>query len=284
MQFLEKEISQITGTVWEAVLGIRLVRRSDVPEAPGRLVSGCVQFTGAWEGACMIECSVDFARRAAGIMFGLEPSAASAADTQDAIGELANMMGGNVKALLPESCRLSLPAVVESADCTTRFPGGEVVSTVVFDCDGDALVVRLLRKSQPGKDQEAVMSDVPLPHRREFSRVAVHLRAEISVAGVPVAEGTLEALSLKGGFFRCRTAPPLGAQCDLHLHLEGTDIEVRAMGHVVRQATDGVAIQFDEIVGVESLEHLRNLILFNARDPAQVEQEFHQHLGLKRDA
>ena len=232
----------------------------------------------------MIECSVDFARRAAGTMFGLEPSAASAADTQDAIGELANMTGGNVKALLPEPCRLSLPTVVESADYTTRFPGGEVVSTVVFDCDGDALVVRLLRKSQPGKDQEAVMSDVPLPHRREFSRVPVHLRAEVSVAGVPLPEGIMESLSLKGGFFRCGTPPAEGARCEVRLHLDGTEIEVRTQGHVVRQATDGVAIQFDEIVGVESLEHLRNLILFNARDPAQVEQEFHEHLGLKRDA
>lgn len=284
MQFLEEEISQITGTVWESVLGIRLVRRSDVPAAPGRLVSGCVQFTGGWEGACMIECSADFARRAAGTMFGIEPSAASVADTQDAIGELANMTGGNVKALLPEPCRLSLPTVVEGADYTTRCPGGELVTTVVFDCDGGALVVRLLRKSQPSKGQEAAMPEVPLPHRREFSRVEVHLRAELSVAGLRAAEGTLEALSLKGGFLRCRTAPPLGVQCDLHLHLEGTDIEVRTRGHVVRQATDGVAIQFDEIVGVESLEHLRNLIRFNARDPAQVEQEFHDHLGLKRDA
>jgi chemotaxis protein CheX len=151
MQFLEEEISQVASTVWESVLGIGLVRRLDVPTAPGPVVSGCVQFTGAWEGACVIECSADFARRAAGTMFGVEPSAASVADTQDAIGELANMTGGNVKALLPEPCRLSLPTVVDGTDYTTRVPGGELVTTVAFDCDGGSLVVRLLKKSQTRK-------------------------------------------------------------------------------------------------------------------------------------
>ncbi len=150
MQFLEEEISQVTSTVWESVLGIGLVRRMDQPPAPSRVVSGCVQFTGAFDGACLIECSAEFARIAAGTMFGVEPSAATVADTQDAIGELANMTGGNIKALLPEPCRLSLPTVFEGADSSTRVPGSEIVTTVVFDCEGTALTVRLLKKSQNG--------------------------------------------------------------------------------------------------------------------------------------
>ena len=151
MQFLEEEISEVARTVWEAVLGIGLVRRPDTPVPAGSVVQGCVQFTGAWEGACVIECSVDFARRAAGTMFGVEPSAASVADTQDAIGELANMTGGNIKALLPEPCRLSLPTVAEGGDYSARIPGGALVTTVAFDCGDDTLVVRLLQKSHTGK-------------------------------------------------------------------------------------------------------------------------------------
>ncbi len=147
MQFLESEICQVAQTVWESVLGLSLARRLDVPPAPARLVSGWVQFTGAWEGAVTIECSAEFARRAAATMFGVDPAAASVADTQDAIGELANMTGGNVKSLLPEPCRLSLPTVVEGADYTTRLSGGRLVTTVAFDCDGSPLVVRLLKKA-----------------------------------------------------------------------------------------------------------------------------------------
>jgi chemotaxis protein CheX len=146
MQFLEEEIRQVAETVWESVLGVNLVRRSSIPAAPLRAVSGCVQFTGAWEGAVTIECSAEFARQAAATMFGVDLSAASVSDTQDAIGELANMTGGNVKALLPEPCRLSLPTVVEGTDFTTRMLGGELVTSVAFECEGSPLVVRLLKK------------------------------------------------------------------------------------------------------------------------------------------
>lgn len=147
MQFLEEEITQVASTVWESVLGIGLVRQPVPPPSTARTVSGCVQISGAWEGACLIECSADFARRAAGTMFGVEAAAASVADTQDAIGELANMTGGNVKALLPEPCRLSLPTVFDGVESSTRVPGSEVLTTVAFDCDGSTLVVRLLKKS-----------------------------------------------------------------------------------------------------------------------------------------
>jgi chemotaxis protein CheX len=146
MQYLEEEIRQVAETVWESVLGVSLVRQPQVPPASARVVSGCVQFSGAWEGAVTIECSAEFARHAAATMFGLDVGMASLADTQDAIGELANMTGGNVKALLPEPCRLSLPTVVEGADLSTRLLGGELITTVVFECQGSPLVVRLLKK------------------------------------------------------------------------------------------------------------------------------------------
>ncbi len=147
MQFLEEEISQVASVVWDSVLGLSLVRQDGVPQLPDRIVAGTVQFSGAWEGAITIETSAEFARRAAATMFGVDPDAASVADTQDAIGELANMTGGNVKSLLPEPCRLSLPTVVEGSEVSTRLPGGELLTSVAFDCNGDPLVVRLIKKA-----------------------------------------------------------------------------------------------------------------------------------------
>jgi hypothetical protein len=126
------------------------------------------------------------------------------------------------------------------------------------------------------------MPDVPYPHRREFSRVAVHLKAEVT-AGDQLCRGTMENLSLKGGFLRTDNAPAEGQQCQVRLDLDGTEAKVSAVGRVVRSGPAGCAIQFTEIVGIDSLEHLRNVILFNTHDPAQVEREFHDHLGLRRD-
>lgn len=120
------------------------------------------------------------------------------------------------------------------------------------------------------------------PSRREFSRVLVHLKAEVRADGKVHREGTMENLSLKGGFFRTSAQIRDGLSVDVRLHLDGTDIEVHTRGFVVRGGPDGFAVQFTEIVGLDSLEHLRNLILLNTHDPRQVEEEFHNHLGLKR--
>lgn len=125
------------------------------------------------------------------------------------------------------------------------------------------------------------MRDVPIPHRREFTRVAVHVRAEVLADGNLHRGGTIENLSLKGGFFRSPSPPADGLPCELTLQLEGTEIMVRVVGQVIRSGPAGCAIQFHEIVGIDSLEHLRNLILFNSHDPAQVQREFENHLGLR---
>lgn len=127
------------------------------------------------------------------------------------------------------------------------------------------------------------MQDVPFPHRREFSRVPVRLIAEVTANGVLHTGGTIENVSLKGGFLRIANGPAEGAACDVRMHLDGTEVVVHAQGVVVRMGPAGCALQFNEIVGLDSLEHLRNLILFNSHDPAQVEHEFQAHLGLKRD-
>jgi len=125
------------------------------------------------------------------------------------------------------------------------------------------------------------MADPGEIQRREFSRVSVHLQAEVQWAGSPPVEGVMENLGLRGGFLRT-TTPPGEGPCQVRLHLPGTEIQVRANGHVVRPGPGGCAIQFDELIGVSSFEHLRNLILYNAEDPGRVEQEFHDHLGLRR--
>ena len=52
----------------------------------------------------------------------------------DALGELVNIIGGNLKAYLPQPCHLSLPAAVGGWDYMLRFPGSHEVSQVVFEC------------------------------------------------------------------------------------------------------------------------------------------------------
>ncbi len=147
MQFLEDELRQVTEMVWDSVLGVTLLRQEGIPDPPARLLAGCVHVTGAWEGAVLIECSARTASHAAGVMFGAPSDTLAEADVLDALGELANMTGGNVKALLPGPSTLSLPTVVAGTEYTTRIPGSTLLSAVAFDWEGDPLVVRLMRRT-----------------------------------------------------------------------------------------------------------------------------------------
>jgi hypothetical protein len=60
------------------------------------------------------------------------------------------------------------------------------------------------------------------------------------------------------------------------------EIEIEVEGVVVHSYAEGTAIQFSKILGVDSYEHLRNLVLYNAADTEQVEDEFRTHIGLKK--
>jgi chemotaxis protein CheX len=62
---------------------------------------------------------------------------------QDAITELSNMVGGNIKALLPQPSRLSLPTVFEGQDYKLRVPGAVCVSRLIFESQGSQFVVTM---------------------------------------------------------------------------------------------------------------------------------------------
>jgi CheY-specific phosphatase CheX len=147
MNFNPDELISLTATIWEAILRLPIA-----PETGGavgnrpRSAAACIQITGAWNGAILLDCPDDFARRAASIMFGKALSAVTVADLQDAIAELVNMIGGNFKALLPEVCFLSLPSVVEGGDYSTRVPGSSLLGRVAFLCEGQSLSIVVLEK------------------------------------------------------------------------------------------------------------------------------------------
>ena len=58
------------------------------------------------------------------------------AEVVDALGELTNMIGGNVKSLLPAPSQLSLPMVSESVWPTT-VPGSVAVCRIAFTVGTD---------------------------------------------------------------------------------------------------------------------------------------------------
>jgi chemotaxis protein CheX len=138
----DEEILGITRDVWESFTG-RTTEVADDRVRPdgGDVTVGCVTVTGGWQGSVLLACPAQLARMAASAMFELPVEELEDEQVADALGELTNMIGGNLKSLVPGPSRLSMPAVAVGAAPTVPTPGAALVSTVSLVCDGLPLTV-----------------------------------------------------------------------------------------------------------------------------------------------
>lgn len=110
-------------------------------------------------GAVVVRISCALARTITETMFGMDPGEAASADIDDAVGEVANMIGGNVKSLVPGPSLLSLPAVVIGEPM--HFPRSEECAFSTFLVEDQPFQVSVLRRSS-GSDSSA--SEPELAH------------------------------------------------------------------------------------------------------------------------
>jgi CheY-specific phosphatase CheX len=146
MELALEDITRLTEDIWLSTVGLAV--RPSEETVPGRLsgrtLDGIVNITGDYHGAVVVQCPLGLAARLARAMFDLGSGRPTLADMQDALGEITNMTGGNVKALLPGTCHLSLPAVVEGEDYTIRVPGTRTTHRAVFACGSESFVVSIV--------------------------------------------------------------------------------------------------------------------------------------------
>ncbi|WP_245931407.1 chemotaxis protein CheX [Actinokineospora auranticolor] len=105
-------------------------------------LAASVAMVGAYEGHLVVSCSHKASRDVASVLFAMEADEVSQDDIGDALGELANVLGGNVKSVLPSPSQLSLPRV--SATEHERWPGTVEVCRTVVSWRGEPFVVSLL--------------------------------------------------------------------------------------------------------------------------------------------
>lgn len=93
-------------------------------------VTGCVQISGEWTGAVLLKTSLEFATLAAANLLAMPREEVTNEDRQDAMAELANMIGGNIKSILPGPSYLSLPSVTIGKEFEFKLFGTTVISDV----------------------------------------------------------------------------------------------------------------------------------------------------------
>ena len=121
-------------------------------------------------------------------------------------------------------------------------------------------------------------------NRREFTRVPMQVAVEITPSPSATTSYQVTDVSLNGLYLQCDKQMPLGETCRVTLLLGDPEnpIRIEVNGQVARVDPHGMGLEITEIIGPESFAHLRNLVLYNAANTNQIEQEFHDHLGIKR--
>ena len=67
----------------------------------------------------------------------------------DALSELTHIIGGNLKALLPQPVTLSLPSLSDLSDWTQTTPQWQMISRLTLMSEGHPFVVTLLGEQPP---------------------------------------------------------------------------------------------------------------------------------------
>ena len=87
---------------------------------------------GLWNGAVLLECSPAQACSFTQLLLSVDRPTAVNDDVRDALGELANMLAGNLKSVLPRGVSLSVPSITVGTDYTLRICGGNMVERLGF--------------------------------------------------------------------------------------------------------------------------------------------------------
>jgi len=146
MTITQNEVCQLTCAIWQSTLGmeVRPIAGPSLLKQRACIVTARVPITGAWQGAVLLQCSEELAKRVARAMFGLESEQPTADEVRDALAEIANVTAGNLKSLVCGNCQLSMPQVTERALDSPIASEEVVISRQTFDCQGELFMVTIL--------------------------------------------------------------------------------------------------------------------------------------------
>jgi chemotaxis protein CheX len=147
----------MVGQVWVSYLdpeGVNPLIPTGDEKQPSEVHSS-VSISGSWTGHVVYASSTVAARKAAAAFLAMEADEVSPEDVSDVLGELANIVGGNVKAMLPTGCFLSLPQVVLAPESATKYPNAERISGLYGVWEGEPVSVSMWQSRDSRKEETA---------------------------------------------------------------------------------------------------------------------------------
>jgi chemotaxis protein CheX len=157
------DLTEIAGQVWESYLDpegkypFTVLDGPEVEQIKRDIDGMCasVSVTGAWHGHVVVACSTRIARVSAAALLMMEVDEVGIDDMVDALGELVNIVGGNVKSTLPSVCAMSLPHVSSGLLTENRWPGAAQVCELVVNWMDEPMSISVWQSSRKEDRTEA---------------------------------------------------------------------------------------------------------------------------------
>jgi chemotaxis protein CheX len=112
-ELLDSEtVQSIADEVWPSLVGDGEAFVPVPVPPPADVVSAWVDIIGPWTGSVVVTCApATAAALTESVLMTRPPEVVDDEDVADALGELANVLGGNIKSVLPGESRLGLPRI-----------------------------------------------------------------------------------------------------------------------------------------------------------------------------
>ncbi len=141
LMLAEDDLRTIIEETWSSLF-------ADVPSPVDGLtlggdgVSARVGITGSWSGEVLVETSVSGAVALTAALLALPFELVEPLDLEDAVGELANIVGGSVKSCVDGDATLSLPRVTRLPALSQTLSRTSMVVTALWDEHPLRVIVR----------------------------------------------------------------------------------------------------------------------------------------------
>jgi chemotaxis protein CheX len=134
-------VADLVSTAWQTFVGeTDMIPVEATSPAPGaNVLCSSIAIGGPWSATLLLHCTSNLARVATATVLGMELDELDPADVRDIIGELANIVGGNVKGFVSDAdseWTLSLPVVSEGIQ---SVPGSRLATEISFLCQGELI-------------------------------------------------------------------------------------------------------------------------------------------------
>ncbi len=152
MKIADDLMTDAVGSVLSSLVGLPVIPAAldagDDEHDDVDVLTGIVTIGGDADAVVVLRCDRALAVDIASAMFAMPADELGDADVVDALGEVKNVTGGAIKALLDGTCRLGLPIVTVGRDLQIDVPGGRTAALAQFLHDDRPLSVEVLLADQ----------------------------------------------------------------------------------------------------------------------------------------